>query len=112
MAVTEAGAEHQRILVLPHLHGEAACAKMPQFATVNMLLGDLKAAFAGTYHAFSYAKYVHRYRTEFQYRFNRRFDMKSMLPRMLHALLLSARRDEAVRSPLRRSSGVPDRHPG
>lgn len=87
MAVAVAGAQHQRILVRPHLHGEAACAKMPQFSAVNTLLGNLKTAIAGTYHAFGFAKYAHRYLAEFQYRFNRRFDMKSILLRLLHALL-------------------------
>jgi hypothetical protein len=41
----------------------------------------------GTYHAFGFAEYAHRYLAEFQYRFNRRFDMKTILSRLLHALL-------------------------
>jgi hypothetical protein len=87
MSVTAAGAQHERIPVRPHVHGEAACVKMPQFNAVNTLLGNLKTAIAGTYHAFGFAKYAHRYLAEFQYRFNRRFDMKSILPRLLLALL-------------------------
>jgi hypothetical protein len=45
------------------------------------LLGNLKTAMAGTYHAFDFTKYAHRYLAEFQYRFNRRFDMKAEIAR-------------------------------
>jgi hypothetical protein len=40
------------------------------------LLANLKTAITGTYHAFGFAKYAHRYLAEFQYRFNRRFNME------------------------------------
>lgn len=85
MAVRQAGIEHQRIVLRPHLHGEVACVKLPQFRAVNTLLGNLKTAISGTYHAFNFAKYAHRYLAEFQFRFNRRFDMKTIL----HSLLIS-----------------------
>ena len=42
---------------------------------------------SATYHAFAFAKYAHRYLAEFQYRFNRRFSMKTILPRLLAALV-------------------------
>ena len=61
--------------------------KLPQFNAVNTLLGNLKTAIAGTYHGFDFAKYAHRYLAEFQYRFNRRFNMKTILPRLLAALV-------------------------
>ncbi len=51
---------------------------LPQFAAVNTPLGNLKTGIAGTYHAFDFAKYAHRYLAEFQYRFNRRYDMAQM----------------------------------
>jgi hypothetical protein len=50
-------------------------------ATMYTLLGNLKTAMAGTYHAFDFTKYAHRYLAEFQYRFNRRFDMKAEIAR-------------------------------
>ena len=65
--------------------GGSASVKLPQFAAVNTLLGNLKTAFAGTYHSFDFTKYAHRYLGEMQYRFNRRFDLKAMLPRLLRA---------------------------
>jgi ribosomal protein L37AE/L43A len=87
MAMRSAGIEHDRILVQPRLHGRLACVKMPQFSAVNTLLGNLKTAIAGTYHAFGFVKYAHRYLAEFQYRFNRRFNMKSIFSRLLHAVV-------------------------
>ena len=39
----------------------------------------------GTYHGFKFEKYAHRYLAEAQYRFNRRFDLSTMLPRLLYA---------------------------
>ena len=77
------GAEHERIVT----GGGKASVELPQFRAVNTLLGNLKTAIGGTYHAFDFAKYAHRYLAEFQYRFNRRFDLRSILPRLLTALV-------------------------
>jgi hypothetical protein len=82
-ATTLVGAEHERHVT----GGGLAGVKLPQFKAVNTLLGNLKTAIAGTYHAFDFTKYAHRYLAEFQYRFNRRFDMKSILSRLLIALV-------------------------
>lgn len=87
MAVTQRGIRHERIVLRPHVHGEAACVELPQFKAVNTLLGNLKNAINGTYHAFNFAKYAHRYLAEFQFRFNRRFDMKTILHSLLTSLL-------------------------
>ena len=67
--------------------GGKASVKLPQFNAVNTLLGNLKTALTGTYHAVKFAKYAHRYLAEFQFRFNHRFDMKTILPRLLRSLL-------------------------
>ena len=64
--------------------------KRPEFRWVNTMLGNLKTAFAGTYHSFDYAKYAHRYLAEFAYRFNRRYDLPAMVPRLIHAALQTA----------------------
>ncbi len=58
---------------------------MPQFTAINTVLGNLKTALAGTYHAIDFAKYAHRYLAEVQYRFNRRFDLAAILARLLRA---------------------------
>lgn len=65
--------------------GGKASVQLPQFRAVNMVLGNLKTAFNGTYHAFDFVKYAHRYLAEAQYRFNRRFDLHSILRRLLRA---------------------------
>lgn len=80
-AVTASGAAHERTVT----GGGHASAKMEKFRAVNTVLGNLKTAFCGTYHAFDFAKYAHRYLAEVQYRFNRRFDLASILDRLLHA---------------------------
>lgn len=80
-AVTVSGATHERTIT----GGGTASVKLAQFRAVNTLLGNLKTAFSGTYHAFNFAKYPHRYLAEFQYWFNRRFDLSVILDRLLRA---------------------------
>jgi hypothetical protein len=77
------GAAHQRLTV----GTSKTSVKLPQFKAINTLLGNLKTAIGGTYHAFDFAKYAHRYLAEFQYRFNRRFDMRALFTRLLVALV-------------------------
>jgi len=81
-ATTMIGASHQRVVT----GGGRASVQLPQFRAINTLLGNLKTAISGTYHAFGFAKYAHRYLAEFQYRFNRRFNMRTLLTRLLHAM--------------------------
>ena len=75
----------------PHTtgHGPKA-AKHPEFHWVNTLLSNLKTALAGTFHAFAFKKYGHRYLAEFAYRFNRRSNLKTLLPRLMHAAVASS----------------------
>lgn len=46
-----------------------------------------KRAIDGRYHAFKQAKYARRYLAEAAYRFNRRFRLRSMLQRLVHAMI-------------------------
>ena len=59
-AVTASGAAHERTVT----GGGPARVKLETFRVVNTLLGNLKTAFSGTYHAFDFAKYTHRYLAE------------------------------------------------
>lgn len=70
----------------PHVtgHGPKA-AKHPEFHWVNTLLSNLKTALSGTFHAFDFKTYGHRYLAEFAWRFNRRSNLPAMLPRLIHA---------------------------
>ena len=86
------GAVHDRTIT----GGGKASVKLPQFRAVNTVLGNLKNALCGTYHAFNFAKYAHRYLAEAQYRFNRRFNLASILARLLRAAATTVPRPAAV----------------
>lgn len=47
-------------------------------------VGNVKSALHGTYHALR-PKYLQRYLSEFCYRFNRRFDLAALVPRLIVA---------------------------
>ncbi|MCF3948955.1 transposase, partial [Acidiphilium iwatense] len=49
-------------------------------------LGNIKSAITGTYRAIS-TKHVPRYLAKFEYRFNRRYDLASMIPRLGYAIV-------------------------
>jgi len=69
---------------------------MESFKWVNTIPGNLKAAITGTYHAFKFDKYAHRYLSEYQYRFNRHFDpMPACFPRLLFAGVITGSRPES-----------------
>ena len=84
-AVRIVGAEHERVIT----GGGKASVGLPQFRAVNTFLGNLKRSLDGTYHAFDFTKYAHRYLAEAQYRFNRRFNLRSILARLLRAACLT-----------------------
>jgi hypothetical protein len=78
--VTDAGCTHQAI----RTGSGAAAARTPAFKWVNTALGNIKAAIVGTYRAIC-SKHVPRYLAEFEYRFNRRYDLAAMIPRLCWA---------------------------
>jgi predicted RNA-binding Zn-ribbon protein involved in translation (DUF1610 family) len=80
-AFSEAGFLH-----LPEVVGnERKSTDLPMFKWINTLLGNIKNALSGTLHAFKYGKYAKRYLSEIQYRFNRRFELKTIVTRFLYA---------------------------
>jgi transposase-like protein len=81
-AVTEAGCQHTVIKT----GSGARAARTPAFKWVNTALGNMKAAITGTYRSIA-PKHVPRYLAEFEYRFNRRYDLAGMLPRLATAAL-------------------------
>lgn len=52
---------------------------------VNLVMGNVKRSLDGTYHAFRFFKYAERYLGEAMYRFNRRFQLRALVPRLLVA---------------------------
>lgn len=79
-----------RALEKEHAHtviqasGRAGC-EQPNARWVNVVLSNLKRSLDGTYHAFKFCKYAHRYLAEAQWRFNRRFQLAALVPRLLVA---------------------------
>lgn len=58
----------------------------PTFNWVNTVLSNVKTALHGTFHAIL-EKHVPRYLAEFEYRFNRRFDLPAMIDRLAYVAL-------------------------
>ena len=77
-AVTAAGCTHQPVVV-----GGRKPRDMPQFPWVNTVLGNLKTTLAGAYHSLKYSKYAAHYLAAFAYRFNRRFDLRGLVARLI-----------------------------
>ncbi len=77
--VVAAGCEHQ-----PRVTGggKGSCAT-PGLTWVNTLLGNVKRSIDGTYHACD-SRYAGRYLAEFAYRFNRRYQLADLVPRLAY----------------------------
>lgn len=84
------GAVHDREIT----GGGKASVLNEKFKAVNTLIGNIKTALTGTYHAVKFAKYGYRYLAEVQFRFNRRYDMRAMLGCLLRALVATPRQPE------------------
>ena len=79
-AVTVAGCAHRATVVAGRKPKD-----LPEFQWINTVLGNLKTSLAGSYHAFDFRKYAARYLAAFAYRFNRRFDLRTLHHRLLIA---------------------------
>jgi hypothetical protein len=89
-AVTEVGCQQQREAVGP---GRKST-DMGCFTWVKTILSNLKNAIDGAYHAFDFEKYVYRILGEYQYRFNRRFDLAALLTHIAVAAARTGKRTE------------------
>jgi hypothetical protein len=56
-------------------------ARHPAFRAVNTVLGNIKSSIAATFRSGS-RKHAARRLAEFEYRFNRRYDLPAMIPRL------------------------------
>jgi len=84
-AVVKAGCRH-----FPMVTGSGRqAARSVPFRWVNTTLGNIKTAIAGTYHHVS-AKHAQSYLTSFAYRFNRRFQLDSIVQRLAWAAARTA----------------------
>jgi hypothetical protein len=71
--VTEAACKH-----IAKIAGGRKPIKLQLFQWLNTILGNVKTGLAGAYHAFILPKYSNRFLAEIAYRFNRRFNLKTL----------------------------------
>ena len=84
-AAAEAGLEHTAMATGS---GKRAAQWSP-FKWVNTTLGNVKAAITGTYRRVS-PEHAGRYLASFAWRFNRRFQLDSLIPRLVHSAVRTA----------------------
>ena len=89
-AVTEVGCKHQ-----PEVVGKKRkSTDMSCFHWINTILGNFKTSINGTYHAFKFRKYAYRNLSETQCLFNSRFNLRTILVRLIRAADTTGKRTE------------------
>jgi transposase-like protein len=78
--VKKAGSQHEAVIT----GGGPASVTIEAFRWVNTAIGNVKNSMHGSYHAVS-DRHLPRYLAEFCYRFNRRFKLEAMIPRLGYA---------------------------
>jgi len=81
--VKQAGCAHEAVIIIS---SGCAAVEKPEFYWVNTVLGNLKTALRISYHSFD-PKYAPRYLAEFEYRFNRRYSLPDLIPRLAYFAL-------------------------
>ncbi len=84
-AAAEAGLEHTAMVT----GGGKRAAGWSPFRWVNTTLGNVRAAIAGTYRRVS-PEHAGRHLGSFAWRHNRRFQLESMIPRLVHSAVRTA----------------------
>jgi hypothetical protein len=84
-AAAEAGLEHTAMVT----GGGRRAAGWSPFKWANTTLGNVKAAIVGTYRRIS-PEHAGRYLGSFAWRYNRRFQLDSLIPRLLHSAVGTA----------------------
>ncbi len=80
-AVSVVAGEHRSIVT----GGGLKSVTKEEFTWVNTMIGNVKNAITGTYHSVGGKhKHLPRYLAEFCYRFNRRFNLANLLPRLAY----------------------------
>jgi hypothetical protein len=79
-AVTAAGCTHHATVIAGRKPND-----LPEFRWINTVIGNLKTSLSGCHHAFAFRQYGARYLAAFTYRFNRRFDLRTLPDRLLFA---------------------------
>jgi hypothetical protein len=84
-AVADADCAHISIVT----GGEHQSVTKKEFTWVNTMIGNVKNAITGTYHAIN-PKHLPRYLAEFCYRHNGRFQLEDMMPRFTYVAVRTA----------------------
>ena len=79
-AVKNTGCSHEAIVT----GGGPTCVMIEAFTWVNTMIGNVKGSMRGSYHSIG-RRHLPRYLAEFCYRFNRRFNLEDMIPRLGYA---------------------------
>lgn len=70
-------------LHMPIVVGRAKPKELPEFHWINTVLGNLKRTIAGAHHSFKFSKHADAYLAGFACRFNRRFDLRALVARLI-----------------------------
>ena len=70
-------------ILMPTVVGALKPRDLPEFKWVNTMLGNLKTTLAGAYHSLKCRKYAEHYLAGFACRFNRRFDLRALVARLI-----------------------------
>ena len=81
---------------MPTVVGTLKPRYLPEFKWVKTVLGNLKTTLAGAFHSLNYRKYAGHYLAAFACRFNRRFDLRGLVARLIVDVALSKPAKETV----------------
>ena len=87
-AAAQVIANHEPVVVSPGKSSDLDC-----FRWVNTVIGNTKTSMKGAYHGFKVSKYARSYLAEAQYRFNRRFNLEALVPRLFYACVQNVPRN-------------------
>lgn len=82
-ALADQGHAHTTVVVA----GRREKTQVKSARWVNVVLANIKRSLSGVYHSIRQRKYARRYLAEATWRFNRRFDLKALVPRLTVAMV-------------------------
>jgi hypothetical protein len=89
--VIEAGCAHSFIVV-----GDRKPRDLPRFRWVNTVIANAKTMIHGAHKHFRFAKYPHHYLGAFCFRFNNRFDLRGLVPKLFASVIRAQKAPERI----------------
>lgn len=68
---------------MPIVVGRANPKDLPEFHSINTVIGNLKRTITGAHHSFKFGNYADTSLAGFAYRFTRRFDVRTLVARLI-----------------------------